>query len=73
MNGTIEFLPKPTLHPLTNIEAGFTMKDDIAENKSLSSAPVSNRDQSLNTSKYSRRTTEYKEVLLTWDETAKRA
>ena len=63
---------KKTKHPRTNYEAGFVMKGDITDNKSLSSVPVSNCDQSVNTSKYSRRITDYPEVLLTWDETAKR-
>ena len=33
---------------------------------------MSNRDLTINTSKYSRRTTDYPQVLLTWDENATR-
>ena len=48
------------------------MKDDLTEKKDLSSASMDNCAPSLNTSKHSRRTTNYAQVLLTWDETAKR-
>ena len=72
MNGLTKEPQKRTKHPRTNYEAGFVVKEDITDNKSLSSLVVSNRDQSINTSKYSRRITDYPEVLLTWDETAKR-
>ena len=48
------------------------MKGDITEIKSLSSVQGSIREQSFNTSKYSKRQTDYAEVLLIWDETANR-
>ena len=48
------------------------MNGDITDNKSMSSVQVSGREQSINTSRYSRRNIDHDEVLLTWDETATR-
>ena len=61
---------KRTKHRFTDLSAGFAMKGDITEIKSLSSVQGSIREQSFNTSKYSKRQTDYAEVLLIWDETA---
>ena len=46
------------------------MRGDFTECKDLSSVAGSIREQSFNTSKYSKRQTDYAEVLLIWDETA---
>ena len=48
------------------------MRGDFTECKNLSSVAGSNREQSINTSRYSRRNIDHDEVLLTWDETATR-
>ena len=48
------------------------MRGDFTECKSLSSVQGSNREQSINTSRYSLRNIDHDEVLLTWDETATR-
>ena len=72
MDGLTQEHHKRIKHPRTNYDAAFVMKYDITDKEIISSLPVSNRDQSINTSKWSRRTTDYPEVLLTWDETAKR-
>ncbi len=63
---------KKTNHRFTDFDAGFRIRGDFTECKDLSSVAGSIREQSFNTSKYSRRVTDYAEVLLTWDETAER-
>ena len=63
---------KRTKHRFTNIESGFAIVGDFTECKDLSSVAGSIREQSFNTSKYSKRVTDYAEVLLIWDETANR-
>ena len=63
---------KKTKHRFTNLDAGFEMRGEFTECKSLSSVQGSIPEQSFNTSKYSRRVTDYAEVLLTWNETAER-
>ena len=48
------------------------MKGDLTDKKSMLSVQGSIPDQSINTSRYSRRNIDHDEVLLTWDETATR-
>ena len=61
---------KRTKHRFTDFDAAFVVKGDLTDNKSMSSVQVSGREQSINTSRYSRRNIDHDEVLLTWDETA---
>ena len=61
---------KRTNHRFTDFDAAFVVKGDITDNKSMSSVQVSGREQSINTSRYSRRNIDHDEVLLPWDETA---
>ena len=63
---------KKRKHRWTNFDAGFEMRGEFTECKSLPSVQGSIPEQSFNTSKYSRRVNDYAEVLLTWDETAER-
>ena len=48
------------------------MKGDLTDKKSMLSVQGSIPEQSINTSRYSRRNIDHDEVLLTWDETAMR-
>ena len=59
-------------HERTDLEAGFVMNVDLTDKKSMPSVQGSIPQQSINTSRYSRRNIDHDEVLLTWDETAMR-
>ena len=48
------------------------MNVDLTDKKSMLSVQGSIPEQSINTSRYSRRNIDHDEVLLTWDETAMR-
>ena len=61
-----------TKHRFTDSSAGFVMKGDLTDKKSMLSVQGSIPEQSINTSRYSRRNIDHDEVLLTWDENAMR-
>ena len=50
MNGLPNLERRPTLHPRTNLDAGFYMKTGLTDNKSISVAPPSGTGFTYNSS-----------------------